>query len=90
MPLSLFVTLSPSFKYEPEEGRTLGMGVAMLLRAWQGTGAADVLAGWRGGGVEGRIQCVLSTHCGPGPGLAALACVQGVTSVAGKTNRRRK
>lgn len=27
MPLSLFVTLSPSIGYGPEEGRTLGMGM---------------------------------------------------------------
>ena len=90
MPLSLSVTLSTSFKYEPEEGRTLGMGVAMLLRAWQSTGTADILAGWRGGGVEGRIQCFLSTHSVSGPGLDALACVQGVTGVAGETNKQTK
>ena len=37
MPQALFVSLSPSLKSEPEEGRILGMGTAMPLRvgrAW--------------------------------------------------------
>lgn len=48
-PLSFFVTLSPSLSYEPDEGRTLGMGIAMALWASQSLGTAGMFAGWQGG-----------------------------------------
>lgn len=46
------VTLSPSLKYEREEGRTVGVGTAMILRAQQGLGSLDILAGPREEGMD--------------------------------------
>lgn len=52
MPLSPFVTLAPSLKYEPADSRTLGMSTALVLRALWSMGAPDVFAGWRDGEMD--------------------------------------
>lgn len=48
-PLPFFVTLFPSLSYEPDEGRTLGVGIAMALCALQSLGTAGMFAGWQRG-----------------------------------------
>lgn len=48
-PLSIFVTLSPSLSYEPDAGRSLGVGIAMALWASQSLRTAGMFAGWQGG-----------------------------------------